>query len=66
MNAYESVRRDATVEKCPHFAFHEKGNGTIALLLVGQKGFKIFRNNLIQRAILGVARSVNAFGTVKP
>jgi hypothetical protein len=64
MYAYESVRGNAAVRKRQHFASHEKWNRKVALLLVGKEGFEIISDNLIQRAILGVARSVNAFGAI--
>ena len=61
MYADESMRWDSAVEKRPHFAFHEKRNGTVALLMIGKEGFEVFYNGLIQRTILGVTRRVDGF-----
>ena len=62
MYADKAVRRNTAVEKSPHFALYEKWNVTVPLMLLRKKRFEIPGNYRVQRAVLGVARGVDAFG----
>jgi len=54
----ETPRENSAIQKSPEFFFHESRNGTIALLLPGEKGLELFGNDAVQQTCCRIARGV--------
>ena len=58
MNPKEAVRENTTIEERAQLAFYKPWNLLVPLLLPGQEGFQLSRDDLVKEACLRIARPV--------